>query len=220
MRIAGVRRLVAGSVLMGLLVAALPAGAGTLSGLSGLLTVPTADVLPWGGLEAGVHLAGKGAHGAGDRIVVTVVSSPMDNVEVGLTNLRRKDHFGEFELALKGLVFAETANQPGVAAGFDPGWAFVVASRRVAPRVRIHAGYGYGEHKGFFGGASIALSTASTANSALRTPAVTAMAEYTPAGANVGARLIFTPFLSADVGLMDLGGSEEWIAGVSYRRSF
>jgi len=215
----GLRRLLAGCVLTGLLLAAAPAGA-TLTGLSGLLTVPTADVLPQGGLEAGIHFVGEDGKESIDRLVAGFAMGAIENVEAGLTNLRKKGSWGEFELALKGLFLAETARNPGVAVGFEPSRAFVVASKRISPRLRVHAGYGYGEEDGLFGGASFALTTASAARSALRAPTITAMAEYTRAGVNVGARLVFSPTLSADVGILDLEGSNEWIAGVSYRRSF
>lgn len=208
----GLRRSLQGFFAAALLFAASvqPAVAATFTGVSGMLTVPTADVLPEGAIEGGIRLVG-------DDMTAAIALGALPNVEVALNNVSETAGIEEIGFAVKGLVFAETAREPGVAAGFESERAYIVVSKRLAPRFRAHAGYAYGERSGVFGGASYALATASSGRSALRVPATTAMFEYTPDGLNVGARMVFAPALSVDVGLMDL---EDLVLGVSLRSVF
>lgn len=187
-----------------------PSVAATFTGVSGMLTVPTADVLPEGAIEGGIRFVD-------DAMTAAIALGVMPNVEVALNNVSESGGVDQLGLAIKGLVFAETSREPGFAVGFERERAYLVFSKRLAPRFRAHAGYAYGDDGGVFGGASYALNTASSGRSAVRVPATTAMFEYTPKGIHAGARMVFAPSLSVDIGLLDL---KDLVLGVSLRSVF
>lgn len=184
--------------------------AGTLSGSTGLITLGTADTLSVGTAELGFR---QYRH----HLTVTGMYGMLPDVEVGLQMPLVNGGLDEVGLVLKGVVAAETASTPGVAIGFEPEKSYIVASKRLLPRLRFHAAYLHGDVKGPAAGLAYSVNTASLSPSAISPPATTLMAEYTPAGVNVGARLLFGTLLSIDVALMDL---ERPTGGLTLRFEF
>gem|GEM_PF-1887672 len=181
--------------------------AGTISGASGLIEVPSADVLADGAFEATVRFAG-------DKVGLSATYGAFDSMEVAVNTLRTgKDE--AIGIVLKGVVYEETGPRPAVAIGLETGQSYAVLSKRIAPGVRLHAGYGIGRMQGLFAGFTYSLSTVSARGAAA--PVTTLLGELTPNGVNVGARMVFSPVFAADIGLLDL---REATAGLSVRLMF
>ena len=186
------------------------ASAATVTGATGLVTLPTADVLPDGSLEVGARYAD-------DVLGLTAVYGAFGDAEIGINTLRTDVEPAGIGIVLKGVLLHETASSPGVAIGFESGRGYVVASKRLAPRVRLHAGYLFGERPGPGAGIAYSFTTVSVSQSVLSSPATTLFAEYTPDGLNVGARFLFGPSSSVDVGLLDM---RRLTAGAAFRWTF
>lgn len=196
-----------GGVLL-ILVAASGGGfASTLTGATGMIMVPTASVLPTGAGEVSLHATdGRTGFSASYGI--------FENVEVAVNTLKPGNSPVDLGIVFKGLVFSETAERPGLAVGFESTQSYIMASKRLTPRMRVHVGYGDGDLKGAVGGVSYTLSSAAVSGG---TPPTTLMAEYVDKEINVGARMVFSPQLSLDLALLNL---KRLSAGVSVRVSF
>lgn len=182
------------------------AQAASVSGATGLIYVPTADTLAERQAEISVrYMDGK--------LSSSLMYGVFDQIEIGVNNIRATGDPSELGLVLKGTAVQETADRPAIAVGFETGQSYVVASKRLAQRLRAHAGFGYGDLDGLFAGVSFVLSTTTGAGS----PATTVLAEYTPQGLNAGVRMVFSPLISVDVALVDL---KELSAGVALRTRF
>ncbi len=178
--------------------------AGTITGATGLIALATADTLPVGDAEIGVRL-NEGS------VEATALYGLMDELEIGVNSYDSDGPLGVGFL-FKGQLMRESASMPAVAIGFESNQSYIVASKRLTPRARLHAGYLHGDEKGVAAGVAYTLSTASVS-----TPTTTLLAEYVPSGVNVGARMFFGPSVAVDLALMDL---EEFAAGVSMRLAF
>lgn len=189
-----IRSIVAMTALLLALVGA-SVSAGTVTGASGLITLATADALPGGTAELAVRESDN-------RLGVSMVWGPGGGVEVGVNTIK-EGPFGVGFL-LKGVVAYETVSSPGVAVGFETERSYLVVSKRLTPRVRLHGAYLHGEEQGLAAGLAYSVSTASLSSTGMMSPATTLLAEYTPSGVNVGARMLFGPLLALDVALMDL----------------
>lgn len=170
------------------------AGAGTISGATGLIEVPSADVLANGDLELTVRYL-DGEFG------LAAVYGILDDVEVGINNIRTGSDAG-VGFVFKGTIHRETNDRPAIAIGLESGQSYATVSKRLVPGVRLHGGYGIGRIKGLFAGVSYTLSTVSRGGAA--SPPTTLYGEYTSRGLNVGARMVLSPVISADFALMDL----------------
>ena len=184
-----------------------PAGAATLTGASGLIYIPSADTLGTGDAEIGVRFTDG-------KLTTSLTYGVFERIEVGINNVKKGAEPAGLGLVLKGAVFEETAERPAVAVGFETGQSYVVVSKRLAPRVRAHAGFGSGELEGLFAGVSLVVSTTSSGSIS---PATTLLAEVTPEGLNAGVRMVFSPVVSVDLSLIDL---EKLSAGVALRTRF
>src|SRR5690606_40030383 len=128
-----------------------PARAGTETGASGLILVPSADTLAPGDAEFAVRykdgrLGGSFTYGIFERI------------EIGGNNMRTSST-SDFGIVIKGAIFEETASEPAVSVGFETGQSYVVVSKRLAPRVRAHLGLGAGDLEGVFAGVALVVNT-------------------------------------------------------------
>ena len=182
-------------------------GAATVSGATGLIYVPTADTLGEREAEIGVRYVDG-------RLSSSFMYGVLDQVEVGVNNIRSNGDPSQLGFVLKGNVFTETVERPALAVGFETDRSYVVASKRLTPRLRGHAGFGQGKLNGAFAGASLVLNTTSGGRV---TPTTTLLAEYTPRGLNAGMRLVFSPLISVDLSLIDL---DELSFGVALRTRF
>lgn len=189
------------------LLAAHPAAAATATGSSGLIHTPSADTLETGDVELGVRYTGN-------KLSASLTWGIAERIEIGVNSLEKGGTLSDLGLFVKGAVFEETADRPAVAVGFETGQSYVVVSKRLAPRVRAHAGYGSGALDGVFAGVSVALNTTSNRAGA---PVTTVLAEATKHGLNAGLRMIFSPSISLDVALIDL---EKFSGAVGIRMRF
>jgi len=208
---AAVRRLSASLALVAALIAIGGSVlAATVTGSSGLVTLPTADVLPAGAFEVGGRYVDE-------RLGLTAAFGAYGDLEVGVNTL--EDGTGALDLGvfLKGVLLHESASSPGIAVGYESGHGYIVASKRVAPRVRLHAAYLFGDDPGPAAGVAYSVSTASVTSSGVPRPATTLIAEYTPEGLNAGARLLVGTAATLDMGLIDL---KHPTAGLTLRLAF
>lgn len=190
----------AASITLVALIMALAMGsatAGTISGASGLITIATADSLS-------PRVAELALREYRDHLAVTAMYGIMPDAEVGV-HMPLADHdLDELGLVMKGIVAHETSSTPGIAIGFETGQSYIVASKRLAPRLRFHGAYLHGDVQGPAVGLAYTLSTSTVSRSAVPAPMTTLLAEYTPNGVNVGARMIFGTLFSVDVALLDM----------------
>lgn len=186
------------------------ASAGTLTGATGLITLASADTLPSGNAEFGVRMNGG-------QVGATAIYGLMEELEVGVNSFKPNAQPLGVGLVLKGQLLNETESVPAVAVGFETDQSYLVASKRLTPRVRVHAGYLHGDQQGVAAGVAYTLNTTSVSSTPVSSPATTLLAEYVPSGVNVGARMFFGPSIAVDVALMDL---EEFTGGVSFRLAF
>lgn len=197
----------------GLIVAltAMPSLAGSLMGATGLFNIPTADVLPLGMTGASVYVEN-------DRITGAISHGLMDFLEVGAA-LRFEGgqavHAAPF---IKGQLFAETARDPGVAAGIEDRSAFVVLSKMLAPRLRGHVGVGTGRFHGLFGGITYVVNPVVVSRpNGFQPPRVMLIGEYDGRYPNLGARLSFAQGLDIDVAL---ARGNDLMIGAAWRTRF
>lgn len=172
-----------------------------------MIEAPSADVLANGELDLTVRYIDGG-------LGVAAAYGIMDDVEIGINNIRT-DSNRRLGIVFKGVIYRETERQPAVAIGLETGQSYAAVSKRLVPGLRLHAGYGIGRIDGLFAGVSYSLSTVSARGVA--SPVTTLLGEYTPRGLNVGARMVFSPILSADVALIDLN---EATLGLNMRLRF
>lgn len=183
--------------------------AGTLSGASGLIETPSADSIGEGEFEVAVRAVDG-------EFVASVLYGPMEHVEIGANTYARGEPL-DVGIVIKGVILEEGARQPGVALGFETNRSYVVVSKSLAPGFRGHAGYGFGDLDGLFGGISYALNTTSVSTGGAGMPLTTLMAEYTSSGLGAGVRLLFSPAISAEAALTSDG---DLAAGLILRTHF
>lgn len=196
-------------VLVVLVALSLSASAATPTGATGLISIPTADTL-------GTQDAEFTAHLSGGRFLGAITYSPLDQIEVGVNTAAKGVNSLELGFLIKAKLLAETAEAPAIALGFETGQSYVVASKRLSPRVRAHLGLGQGRISGLFAGAAISLSNASVQGRG-GLPPMTVMGEYTPAGFHAGLRMVLTPQISFDLSLHRL---KEVAGGITIRTRF
>lgn len=205
----------AAGLILALAVAALPAAASpTVEGPTGLMFVPTADVLPNGGFNFALHRAW-------DSTFVTFNTSMMENLEFGVTSVsweRGSDARGNIKFRL----MAETRQNPSVAVGvadladdLDRS-VYVVATKNLS-------GAGFRgtiglSSKGLLAGLAKELNTVSVSNGARRgAPGAVFMAELDGSALNVGVGITLAPAVRANIYLYDLRTA---VLGLSYEARF
>ena len=82
------------------------------------------------------------------RLSSSFMYGVFDQIEIGVNNIRANGDTSDLGIVLKGTAVQETADSPAIAVGFETGQGYVVASKRLAPWLRGHAGFGYGDLEG------------------------------------------------------------------------
>ncbi|HHW13821.1 MAG TPA: YjbH domain-containing protein [Firmicutes bacterium] len=214
----GLRALALAGVLsllaMGLAVPALAAP--TVYGPTGLILVPTADVLPNGGLNFALHRFG----GEND---LTFNLSVLENLEFGVTARSWDEGHGSDALAnLKFRLLNETRQGPAVAVGVtdltdDYGRDAYVVVTKSLPEVGFRGTIGI-SGDGLLAGLSKELNPVSVSRSGRAgAPGTTFLLELDHNALNVGLGIGLTPQFRANVYLYDLHTP---ILGVSYQARF
>lgn len=182
----------------------------TVKGPSGLLTVPTADTLPAGGISLAYHLDdGKG--------IGSFAYGLTPGIEAGLLTGPKETKLG---LHAKVALSQESSNLPGVAVGLCDESLYMVASKRLAGiGVRGHVGVGTSDYDGLFLGVSKMFNpvTIDSGAKSQGMPATLFAMEYVKDGFNVGADVLLSPQVRIKVASRDL---KHLILGVDFRMSF
>lgn len=190
--------------------AALSAGAFASGVAVDIWNTPHADVLGRGVMKAGFRLSG------GD-LAASFGYGVLDSVDVGIVSTQRSGQAGLLGF-LKVQLFPETQRSPGLGVGLTGSTGYAVLSKNIAPRLRLHGGFGSGGQGGPFVGATYLVNPVVVSRpGSLQAPRVTLMAEYDTHKVNAGARLGFAQGLDIDV-VME--GLNEFGAGLSWRTQF
>lgn len=198
-------------ILLLVMLVPMPALAGSVSGATGLFYTPTSDVMPVGVLGASVHFSEN-------RLTAGVGYGLLDFLEVGAAVHSKNGTVGKIYPFIKGQIFPETRNDPGMAAGIERDAAYVVLSKTMAPLLRGHVGVGIGHRSGFFGGVSYLVNpVVQSRPDSLQMPRVLLIGEFDGAGLNAGARLSFAQGLDINVFLRDMN---ETVVGAAWRTRF
>jgi len=170
-------------------------------GQTGLIEIPTADVVAEGSLMFSCHHIRSNS-------IVSVGYGAGENIEAGLAAIteRRSNGF-RFAGGIKVRLIREQRDLPGVAAGLMGQSYYAVISKDLnLQRIRGHLGVGTGDLEGVFVGASKLLNpvTISSGDHETPLPAATVMIEYIGGSINAGLNLRWGQELAFDVGLADL----------------
>lgn len=194
------KRLLIGLLLLATM--AIPCGAAAITGSTGLILIPEADVLPTGGFEAGLHVTRDA--------IVSLSLGIFDHVELSLfTNLQG----GDLGYAAKVLLNEESANFPGVAVGVESGDVYIALTRRMG-RLRGTLGFGNGSFNGVFFGASFQLNPVEVGK--MQT-APQLMLDYNGHLLNGGIRIPLAPRLDLDAAFIDF---DHGMIGITYKTQF
>ena len=164
-------------------------GAATVSGATGLIYVPSADTL-------GEHEAEIGVRYVDGKLFSSFMYGVFDQIEIGVNNVRRNGDDSQLGFVIKGNVFSETAERPAVAVGFETDQSYIVASKRLTPRVRGHVGFGHGDLRGAI---RRRLLGAQYDVGRRRDPDDHIPRRVYAPGPNAGVRMVFSPLVSVDV---------------------
>lgn len=181
----------------------------TVTGPSGLLTLPTADALTAGELSMAYHLEdGKGigslAYGLTGSIEAGLLAGPQDP---------------KLGVHAKVVLSQEGTSLPGVAVGLCGDSLYMVASKRLASAgVRGHVGVGTGRYDGLFLGVSKMLNPV-TVDAGLRDtgmPATLLAVEYIKGRFNVGVDVLLSPQIRIKVATENFN---QVVLGVNFKVS-
>jgi len=208
-------------LLIGCLVVVLAGNAlaatASMGGYSGLISIPTTDILSTNKATVGYQRVDNG-----DKVLFNY--GVEDAIELGLTGYwYEAGQIDESDLNLNAKLrfMNETSNQPAVALGLMGEDLYVVASQNLNYNgIRGHVGVGNGDLDGVFAGFSKTLNpvTISTSSqSQFQVPITTLMAEYAAQDFNIGARFKFNSKFNFNIALEDLS---ELSAGLSFNSRF
>lgn len=178
------------------------ASAGTIHGVTGLIEIPNADALPPQALDAGLRVVGN--HSA---MSVTFGLAP--RIEVGVNSDLKDNYIG---FTIKGVVFPETRENPGMAVGYDTGSLYFVLSKAFNS-ARGHIGFGDGPYNGVFAGLSIALNPVTVSKPGQIRPTTSLLLEHNGRNLSAGLRFGLTPNLKADIAMLNM---EKAMIGLNY----
>lgn len=173
----------------------------SVSGTTGLINTPSADVLRSGQFAAGYYHLQEGGIG-----VLTLNLAP--KLELGVAGDRYSDsRSGSTAFSAKYSIVPETILTPGLALGFETisggeksNTAYAVASKTLPLGFRVNAGVGNGRFGGLFGAVEKTISPLSVLTGDSTFPATTLIAEYDGKKMNYGARLSIVPGLKLEAG--------------------
>lgn len=178
------------------------AWAGTATGVTGLIHIPTTSTLTSGLMETSIHAFGGQAIAS-----VTIAVAPQ--VEVGVYTSNR---YGPLGLTVKGVVVPEDEDMPGIAVGLDGTTTYIVMSRN------LETAHGYlgvgGRFGGIFGGLAMELRPADNRLSNTKT---TLIMEYDGKAVNFGLRMHFANNIYFDAALLNI---EKMMVGITLQTGF
>ncbi len=205
----------AGALLLAVFGLSLPGlAAPTVVGPTGLMLVPTADVLPNGGFNFALHRWEEVNY-------LTFNTSMLDNLEFGVTAVSWKND-SDARANIKFRLMNETRQAPALAVGVTDltddhhRSAYVVLTKNL-PEAGFRGTVGL-DSDGLIAGLSKELNPVSISKSGKRgAPSTTFMLEFDDSALNVGVGIGLSPEFRVNVYLYDL---HDAILGVSYQAKF
>jgi len=175
--------------------------AGTITGVSGLINVPTTATVNADYLTASVHLFSGQA-------VASLTVGVAELVEVGVYTTNRS---GPMSLTAKGVVVPESGDAPGVAVGLDGGATYMVFSRDFKS-AKGYLGIG-GRYGNIFAGLAMQIAGEGLSGDTK----MTLMLEHDGRNVNLGARFNFLSLIDLDIALLNM---EQFAAGLTLKTQF
>ena len=174
----------------------------SVNGPTGLINIPSADVLHEGQYSLGYYNLKEGGAGSFNFNLIR-------NLEMGIAGLRYDSSSNHTLLNAKYAVLPETILTPGLAIGVEDltgdqeRSTYAAVSKALPFGFRIHAGVGNGRFSGGFYGIEKTINPISilTGNSGF--PATTLILEHDGRHTNYGARLAVAAGLKLDAGWRD-----------------
>ncbi|MGI6037751.1 MAG: YjbH domain-containing protein [Limnochordia bacterium] len=181
-------------------------------GSTGLINIPTADVIGQNALSIGYNQFGKLG-------IASLNYGFLPNLEVGAATINPNKGSNELLGHVKLQLNDEERDFPAVAVGLEGDNYYVAASKHISGGLRGHIGLGSGRFDGVFFGASLVLNPVriSTDSSSWSLPVTTLQAEYDGQRPNIGLNFAFTPELVVNVSAKDF---EELNLGVGFTSRF
>ncbi|HHV93841.1 MAG TPA: YjbH domain-containing protein [Firmicutes bacterium] len=191
-----------------LVFSAMAAAGTTVTGPTGLLTIPTADVLLQGELSFGYHL--RNGEGIGN-----ISYGLLPGAEIGL--LTAGPGHSDFGVHGKVVLSREGSSLPGVAVGLCDDSFYMVASKRLAGvGVRGHVGVGTGHYDGLFLGVSKMLNSVvvDSGPKGFAAPAALLAVEYVKGSFNLGVDVLLSPAVRIKAAVEDF---DDLTLGVNFK---
>lgn len=169
----------------------------TITGSTGMIYTPTADVLRDGNFSLGYHHID-------DAKTYTVGYGLSDAWEISASTFDYDHRSNDFYLNTKFSLMSENVLRPGIAVGVEDAFDesdrtfYAVASKALPLGFRVHAGVGDGRFDGVFGGIEKTFNPLGITGSSIF-PATTLSAEYDGSKMVYGIRLAIVPGLKAQV---------------------
>ena len=185
-----------------LLTTGMAQAAPTVTGSTGMLYTPTADVLRDGHFSLGYHHLEDG-----DAYTVGYGMSNAWEISAATVDYNG-DHGRDLYLNTKFSLMSENVVRPGIAIGMEDALDeydrtfYAVASKALPLGLRIHAGIGDGRFDGVFGGIEKTFNPLGVTGSSIF-PATTLSAEYDGKEMIYGLRLAIVPGLKAHAAWRD-----------------
>ncbi|MCK8816371.1 YjbH domain-containing protein [Natroniella sulfidigena] len=202
-----------------LIVFSAPSYAGQF-GDTGLLTIPTADILA----PTELNLAYQRLDNSGDLVGVNYGIKQGVHLGMGAVWPEGVTEDGDIFPKLRVKLMEETENIPAIAAGIIDRDRYLVASKST-PYYGLRAHLGVGDEErfedNFFVGVSRVLNpvSVSSGDNSFELPLTTMLAEYN-GGVNLGLKFEFIPEISANLGVKDLTDNNDFTFGVSFKNEF
>ncbi len=174
----------------------------SVNGPTGLINIPSADVLHEGQYSLGYYNLKEGGAGSFNFNLVR-------NLEVGVAGLRYDNSSNHTLLNAKYAVLPETILSPGLSIGVEDltgdqeRSAYAAVSKALPFGFRIHAGVGNGRFSGGFYGIEKTINPISIVTGNSGFPATTLILERDGRHTNYGARLAVAAGLKMDAGWRD-----------------
>lgn len=174
----------------------------SINGSTGLINIPTADVLHEGQYSLGYYNLREGGAGS-------FSFNLSRNLEVGAAGFRFDNQTNDLRLNAKYALLPETILSPGLSIGIEDmadkndRSSYAVVSKTLPFGFRIHGGYGQGRMDGMFYAIEKTVNPVSILTGGNAFPATTLIFERDSRHTNYGARMAIAAGLKVDAGWRD-----------------
>ena len=174
----------------------------SINGSTGLINIPTADVLHEGQYSLGYYNLREGGAGS-------FSFNLSRNLEVGVAGFRFDNQTNDLRMNAKYALVPETILSPGLSVGVEDmadkndRSSYAVVSKALPFGFRIHGGYGKGRMDGMFYAIEKTINPVSILTGGNAFPATTLIFERDSRHTNYGARMAIAAGLKVDAGWRD-----------------